>query len=47
MGQAKKVTVYRLLTKNLDENMEANLQYKQSLFDDFADESAGSEVGKI
>lgn len=47
IGQAKKVTVYRLLTKNLDENMEANLQYKQNLFDDFADESAGSEVGKI
>ena len=48
MGQTKNVTVYHLLTKNsIDETMMNILQYKQNLFDKYADDSVAAKMIKI
>jgi SNF2 family DNA or RNA helicase len=44
MGQARNVLVYRLLcTNTIDEKITELLEYKQEIFDAFADESVAAE----
>ena len=44
MGQARNVLVYRLLcTNTIDEKITELLEYKQGIFDAFADESVAAE----
>ena len=44
MGQARNVLVYRLLcTNTIDEKITELLEYKQEIFDAFADKSVAAE----
>ena len=44
MGQSRNVLVYRLLCENtIDERITQLLEYKQKVFDEFADKSVAAE----